>query len=84
MIKGFDIRLNYEEQLFDIKESKTGAMLKISYKPTDFIDYVPPNANLYAKRDMILPPFSQNKVEVFSTKFLGSGYVIAPTKITWL
>ena len=42
---------------------------------------MPPNANLYAKRDMILPPFSQNRVEVFSTKFLGSGYVIAPTKI---
>ena len=80
-IKGFSFELSGEEEILKLVEEKSMETFSIDLREVDFIDYVPPHAALYSSKDIVLPPYSQNKVSVFSTKSLGEGYVVAPTKI---
>ena len=76
----FDSRVDWEAGLWTFAPKQSGLSLSCPFSYEDIEHYLPAFSPVLAKKDMVLPPRSQNRIHV-THDVCGTGYVVAPTQL---
>ena len=73
-------KIDWEKGLWSFNSKNSEVNLTARFEGADIEHYLPAFSPILAKKDMVLPPRSQNRVHV-THDVCGKGYVVAPTQL---